>query len=148
MEDESMYVDSDSDSGGSDDSDMVGDGDSDADGSGTETAAASAPTYVVNLPEARKTKSVVRSNEKTLTASEAEINPQLNRLAKDEQRKKKKRLAKAAKAQQSSNVGEEMAMEEESDDGNDDYNFGTYFKQTADVNAGSDMASDSDDEDL
>ncbi|KAJ2088438.1 nuclear GTP-binding protein nug1 [Coemansia sp. RSA 986] len=147
IEDEDME--SDNDSSASDDSDAMDDADdddddeSDADGSDAESTAA--PTYVVNLPATRKTKAAVRSKDKALTAAEAEINPQLNRMAKEEQRKLKKQLARAAKTQQSATNGEAMAMEEESDDGNDDYNFGTYFKKPEDTNVGSEMDSDSED---
>ncbi|KAJ2664166.1 nuclear GTP-binding protein nug1 [Coemansia sp. RSA 1200] len=133
---------------GSDNDSVMDDDDSDSDEPGAEAA----PTFVVNLPESRKTRTQTRSKDKAFTAAEAEVNPQLNRVAKEEQRRLKKKLAKAAKAQTANN-GETMGMDseegEESGDDNDNYNFGTYFKKpTTGADAASDMDSDSEDDDL
>ncbi|KAJ2654039.1 nuclear GTP-binding protein nug1 [Coemansia sp. RSA 1285] len=153
IEDEDMDDASDdsyvSDSGSDNDSVMDDDDDSDSDEPGAKTAS----TFVVNLPESRKTKAQTRSKDRAFTTAEAEINPQLNRMAKEEQRRLKKKLAKAAKAQ-AANDGEMMGVdsedeEEESGDDNDNYNFGTYFKKPATgADAASDMDSESEDDDL
>ncbi|KAJ2762613.1 nuclear GTP-binding protein nug1, partial [Coemansia sp. BCRC 34490] len=155
IEDEDMDDASDdsyvSDSGS--DNDSIMDDDDDDDSDGDEPSAKTASTFVVNLPESRKTKAQTRSKDKAFTAAEAEINPQLNRVAKEEQRRLKKKLAKAAKAQ-AANDGETMGVdsegeEEESGDDNDSYNFGTYFKKPATgADAASDMDSESEDDDL
>ncbi|KAI8325121.1 P-loop containing nucleoside triphosphate hydrolase protein [Martensiomyces pterosporus] len=102
-------------------------------------------TTVIDLPVSRKQKSITRDSDQVLTAEEASINPQANRKIKTEQRKKQKKQAKQAKAL-AEDVDSAMAVEEE-EDGNDDYDFGTYFKKPS---AAADMAdSDSDsDEDL
>ncbi|KAJ2453623.1 nuclear GTP-binding protein nug1 [Coemansia sp. RSA 2424] len=103
--------------------------------------AAKATTYIVNLPDRRKTKTITRSKDQGLTAAEALANPQGNRKLVAEQRKKQKKQAKRSQTQ-----GEEEDMAVEESDDNDEYNFGTYFKKpvkaAADVEAGSDSDED------
>ncbi|KAI9502592.1 nuclear GTP-binding protein nug1 [Coemansia spiralis] len=102
--------------------------------------------HIVNLPESRKAKTITRRNDKVFTAAEAAINPQSDRKAK-ELLKKQKKLAKAAMAQ-AADDDDEMAVEDSSN-GNDDYDFGTYFqKPTVGAAFGAAMGSDSEDEDL
>ncbi|KAJ2007084.1 nuclear GTP-binding protein nug1, partial [Coemansia thaxteri] len=89
-----------------------------------EGASAAATTYIVNLPESRKTKTIARSKDQVVA------NTQASRKVAADQRKKEKKQAKRAQAQ---NV-EEMAVEESDD--NDDYNFGSYFKKPVAATAG------------
>ncbi|KAJ1949820.1 nuclear GTP-binding protein nug1 [Linderina macrospora] len=110
-----------------------------------EVAAAPMGTTVIELPTTKKTKALERSSGQALTGEEAAINPQLNRQLKLEQRKKQKKQAKRAQ-ELAAAAADEMMVEEEGD-GNDDYDFGAYFKQpehTADQGA----MEESDDDDL
>ncbi|KAJ2754821.1 nuclear GTP-binding protein nug1 [Coemansia pectinata] len=89
-----------------------------------EEASATATTYIVNLPDSRKAKTITRSKDQGFTAAEALANPQGNRKLVAEQRKKQKKQAKRSQTQ-----GEEEEMAVEESDDNDEYNFGTYFKK-------------------
>ncbi|KAJ1931578.1 hypothetical protein EC988_009744, partial [Linderina pennispora] len=92
-----------------------------------EAATAPMGTTVIDLPATRKAKALERSSGQALTSEEAAINPQLNRQLKLEQRKKQKKQAKKA-LELAAAAADDMAVEE-AGDGNDDYDFGTYFKQ-------------------
>ncbi|KAJ2897413.1 nuclear GTP-binding protein nug1 [Coemansia aciculifera] len=121
-------------------SDAMEEDDSDED---EDEEVAKATTYIVNLPDSRKTKTITRSKDQGLTAAEALANPQSNRKLVAEQRKKQKKQAKRSQAQ---GAEEEMAVEESDD--NDEYNFGTYFKKPVKAAAAAATANSDTDEDL
>ncbi|KAJ2419917.1 nuclear GTP-binding protein nug1, partial [Coemansia sp. RSA 2531] len=126
------------------DDDMDSDVDSDAmeedDEDEEEDESPAATTYIVNLPDSRKTKTITRSKDQGFTAAEALANPQGSRKLVAEQRKKQKKQAKRSQAQ-----GEEEMAVEESDD-NDEYNFGTYFKKPVKAAAATEADEDSDED--
>ncbi|KAJ1965378.1 nuclear GTP-binding protein nug1 [Dipsacomyces acuminosporus] len=136
---------SDDNMGEDDEDDDQGDSDEmDEDEEEEEEKQPAGPTTVIDIPVTKKSKKITRESDQVLNAAEASINPQLNRKLKSEQRKKQKQQAKLAKAQVEA-IDNQMAVEEESD-GNDDYDFGTYFKKPS--AASTDMADSDSDEEL
>lgn len=141
VEDAEMEMEADSSSEGEEFVDAVEDN-SDMEVNEEETVA-DGTTYIVDLPETAKNKNV------SLNAKNGDGLPattQSLRKIQAEQRKKDKKVAKRAQAAQESMAEMNMAVEEEEEsDGNDDYNFGTYFKQSqATATAALDADSDED----
>ncbi|KAJ2796326.1 nuclear GTP-binding protein nug1, partial [Coemansia furcata] len=136
------YSDDDDDMHSDDDSDAMEEDDEDEEEEEKEEGVGStATTYIVNLPDTRKAKTITRSKDQGLTAAEALANPQGNRKLVAEQRKKQKKQAKRSQAQ---GEDEEMAVEESDD--NDEYNFGTYFKKPVKAATATEADSDSDED--
>ncbi|KAJ2238343.1 nuclear GTP-binding protein nug1 [Coemansia sp. RSA 1722] len=115
--------------------------DEDADEVADEAAGPAASSYIVDLPQTRKTKAKETSQSSTNVTVIQTVSSSRNINA--EQRKLKKKQAKL-EARALANAANDM-MADESDDGDDSYDFGTYFKQP-DANGQAAAESDSDED--
>ncbi|KAJ2864874.1 hypothetical protein FB639_005164 [Coemansia asiatica] len=131
-----------------DDSDKEEDDDDDDDAMEEDVDGTSQPastTYIVDLPDASKTKAKAstKSSDKDVVLQTVSSSRSINA----EQRKLKKKQAKL-EARALANAANNM-MADQSDDGDDSYDFGTYFKQPVVANGNGQTAEESDsDEDL